>query len=107
VILLNEIGLDPGIDHCSAISLISKLRAQNKRIISFTSFCGGLPSPEFADVPLGYKFSWSPRGVLNAALNGAKFKLDGKVCINSLYGLRTVARSANRTGIYQGKISFG
>lgn len=81
VLLLNEIGLDPGIDHCSAISLLSDIRAQDKRIVSFTSFCGGLPSPESADVPLGYKFSWSPRGVLGAALNGAKFKLSGKVSI--------------------------
>ncbi|EGN97202.1 hypothetical protein SERLA73DRAFT_169625 [Serpula lacrymans var. lacrymans S7.3] len=79
VLLLNEIGLDPGIDHCSAISLLTKLKAQNKRIVSFTSFCGGLPAPESADVPLGYKFSWSPRGVLSAALNSARFKLNGKV----------------------------
>jgi len=80
VLLLNEIGLDPGIDHCSAISLIQRIRSQNKRIVSFTSFCGGLPAPQCAEgVPLGYKFSWSPRGVLSAALNGAKFKLGGKV----------------------------
>ena len=76
---MNEIGLDPGIDHCSAISLLAEIRAQNKRVVSFTSFCGGLPAPESADVPLGYKFSWSPRGVLGAALNGARFKLGGKV----------------------------
>ncbi|THH32666.1 hypothetical protein EUX98_g1482, partial [Antrodiella citrinella] len=75
VLLLNEIGLDPGIDHCSAISMLSDLRAQNKRVTSFTSFCGGLPAPEDADVPLRYKFSWSPKGVLSAALNGAQFKL--------------------------------
>ncbi|GJJ14359.1 hypothetical protein Clacol_008623 [Clathrus columnatus] len=81
VILLNEIGLDPGIDHCSAISLIERLKAQNKRIKSFISFCGGLPAPECAgtDVPLRYKFSWSPRGVLNAALNPASFKLRNKI----------------------------
>jgi alpha-aminoadipic semialdehyde synthase len=80
VLLLNEIGLDPGIDHCSAVSLLSKLRSQNKRILSFISFCGGLPAPEHAvNVPLGYKFSWNPRGVLNAALNGARFRLLGKV----------------------------
>lgn len=85
VLLLNEIGLDPGIDHCSAISLLSDLRAQNKRVVSFTSFCGGLPAPDNADVPLGYKFSWSPRGVLGAALNGARFKLDGKVCFFKIY----------------------
>lgn len=79
VLLLNEIGLDPGIDHCSAISLLSQLAAENKRVVSFTSFCGGLPAPEHSDVPLKYKFSWSPRGVLSAALNGARFKLGGQV----------------------------
>ena len=76
---MNEIGLDPGIDHCSALSLIDSLRAQNKEIVSFTSFCGGLPAPEDADVPLGYKFSWSPKGVLSAALNSARFKLNDEV----------------------------
>ncbi|KAF8556698.1 hypothetical protein OG21DRAFT_1482902 [Imleria badia] len=79
VVLLNEIGLDPGIDHCSALSLLRQLEKEKKRVLSFTSFCGGLPAPEASDVPLGYKFSWSPRGVLNAALNGAKFKLNDKV----------------------------
>ena len=80
VLFLNEIGLDPGIEHCSAISLLSKLQAENKRVTSFTSFCGGLPAPEHAEgVPLKYKFSWSPRGVLGAALNGARFKLWGEV----------------------------
>ncbi|KAK7460632.1 hypothetical protein VKT23_009349 [Stygiomarasmius scandens] len=81
VLLLNEIGLDPGIDHCSAISLIRNLQAQNKQIVSFTSFCGGLPAPDVGLEnmgPLRYKFSWSPRGVLTAALNAARFKLRGK-----------------------------
>jgi len=64
VLLLNEIGLDPGIDHCSAISLLHRLQAQNRTVRSFVSFCGGLPAPEEADVPLGYKFSWSPRCVM-------------------------------------------
>ncbi|KAF9790341.1 Saccharopine dehydrogenase-domain-containing protein [Thelephora terrestris] len=78
VLLLNEIGLDPGIDHCSAISLLRRLHSQNKRVVSFTSFCGGVPAPESAEgIPLGYKFSWSPRGVLTAALNGSRFKLGG------------------------------
>ncbi|TFK83565.1 hypothetical protein K466DRAFT_665741 [Polyporus arcularius HHB13444] len=80
VLLMNEIGLDPGIDHCSALSLIESLRAQNKEIVSFTSFCGGLPAPEDAEVPLGYKFSWSPKGVLTAASNAARFKLYGEEC---------------------------
>jgi len=89
VLLLNEIGLDPGIDHCSAISLISRLRAESKRIISFTSFCGGLPSPECAHLPLGYKFSWSPRGVLVAVLNGAKFRLGGDVSCSEFVEARS------------------
>ncbi|OCH83748.1 hypothetical protein OBBRIDRAFT_892143 [Obba rivulosa] len=80
VLLLNEIGLDPGIDHCSALSLIASLREQKKDIVSFTSFCGGLPAPEHAEgIPLGYKFSWSPKGVLTALLNDARFKLNDKI----------------------------
>lgn len=80
VLLLNEIGLDPGIDHCSAHSLLSRLRSENKQVVSFTSFCGGLPAPEVAGaVPLGYKFSWSPRGVLRATSESASFRLAGQV----------------------------
>lgn len=79
VLLLNEIGLDPGVDHCSAISLVSRLQAQNKQIVSFTSFCGGLPAPDVPLVPLRYKFSWSPRAVLTATLNSAKYKLANQV----------------------------
>ncbi|EMD35803.1 hypothetical protein CERSUDRAFT_52831 [Gelatoporia subvermispora B] len=79
VLLLNEIGLDPGIDHCSALSLIDSLREQKKEIVSFTSFCGGLPAPEHAEgIPLGYKFSWSPKGVLTALSNDARFRLNDK-----------------------------
>lgn len=81
VLLLNEIGLDPGIDHCSAISLVSKLHAERKQVVSFTSFCGGLPAPDVPHGPLRYKFSWSPRGVLTAALNSAKYRLGDKVGI--------------------------
>ena len=80
MLLLNEIGLDPGIDHCSALALVDSLKRQGKEVVSFTSFCGGLPAPECAeDVPLGYKFSWNPRGVLTAALNEATFRLGNQV----------------------------
>ncbi|ESK83942.1 saccharopine dehydrogenase (nadp+ l-glutamate-forming) [Moniliophthora roreri MCA 2997] len=79
VLLLNEIGLDPGIDHCSAIDLIESQQVKGKKVVSFISFCGGLPSPDVTEMgPLKYKFSWSPRGVLTAALNGARAKLRGK-----------------------------
>ncbi|TFK35818.1 Saccharopine dehydrogenase-domain-containing protein [Crucibulum laeve] len=79
IIILNEIGLDPGIDHCSAIDLLERLRSQNKEILSFTSYCGGLPAPEVSTGPLPYKFSWSPLGVLTAVLNDATFQLNKKV----------------------------
>ncbi|KAF8804193.1 hypothetical protein BYT27DRAFT_7194939 [Phlegmacium glaucopus] len=78
VLLLNEIGLDPGIDHCSAADLLRNLKGQNKEIVSFTSFCGGLPAPDDSLVPLRYKFSWRPQGVLTAALNSARYLLDDK-----------------------------
>ncbi|TEB18758.1 hypothetical protein FA13DRAFT_1803049 [Coprinellus micaceus] len=80
VLLLNEIGLDPGIDHCSAIALLSQIRASpSSEVVSFTSFCGGLPAPDAAEVPLKYKFSWRPAGVLSAALNSARFKINGEM----------------------------
>lgn len=77
VIILNEMGLDPGIDHFSAMRIIRDARARGEEIISFTSFCGGLPAPETANT-LGYKFSWSPAGVFKAMLNDAIFLRDGE-----------------------------
>ncbi|KAF5331906.1 hypothetical protein D9611_008892 [Ephemerocybe angulata] len=79
VLLLNEIGLDPGIDHCSAIQLLASIRSQGLHVKSFTSFCGGLPAPEASNVPLRYKFSWRPQGVLSAAGNGARFLLNSEL----------------------------
>ncbi|KAI5481105.1 alpha-aminoadipic semialdehyde synthase [Pseudohyphozyma bogoriensis] len=78
VVLLNELGLDPGIDHLSAMKMIEDARKGGNEIKSFISFCGGLPSPEDSNGLLGYKFSWSPRGVLTAALNDAKFRVNSK-----------------------------
>jgi len=86
VLILNEIGLDPGIDHCSARQLIKKIndggnaKGSASEIVSFTSFCGGLPAPEDSQVPLRYKFSWRPQGVLTAALNEANYLLYTRVC---------------------------
>ena len=73
VILLNEIGLDPGIDHMSAMRVIDRVHDNDGEITSFRSFCGGLPAPDANDNPLGYKFSWSPRGVVLAGRNSARF----------------------------------
>ena len=69
--MLNEIGVDPGIDHMSAMRIIDDVRERGGEIVAFKSYCGGLPAPEDNDNPFGYKFSWAPRGVLLASRNGA------------------------------------
>ncbi len=79
LIFLNEIGLDPGIDHMSAMRLMDGIRGRGGKITSFRSYCGALPAPEAADNPLRYKFGWSPRGVLLAGRNSARFLDNGKV----------------------------
>lgn len=78
ILLLNEIGLDPGIDHMSAKKIIDDVHQREGQILAFSSYCGGLPAPEANDNPFGYKFSWSPRGVLMAGLNDGRFLKDGK-----------------------------
>lgn len=79
ITVMNEIGLDPGIDHLYAVKTISEVHAAGGKITSFLSYCGGLPAPESSDNPLGYKFSWSSRGVLLALRNAAKYYKDGKI----------------------------
>ena len=78
VTVLNEVGVDPGIDHMSAMRIIDSVRSRGGRIVSFRSYCGGLPAPEANDNPFGYKFSWAPRGVLLAGRNSAMYLLDGR-----------------------------
>jgi len=78
ITVFNEIGLDPGVDHLYAVKTISEVHKEGGKITSFLSYCGGLPAPESSDNPLGYKFSWSPRGVLLAARNTATVYKDGK-----------------------------
>ena len=77
VILLNEIGVDPGIDHMSAMRVIDRIRNAGGKLVSFSSYCGGLPAPDANNNPFGYKFSWSPRGVLLAGKNPARYLDNG------------------------------
>lgn len=79
VVLLNELGLDPGIDHMEAMRVIHEIHDAGGQVLAFTSWCGGLPAPEANTNPFGYKFSWSPRGVLLASKNSAKFLKDGRI----------------------------
>ena len=78
VLILNEMGLDPGIDHMSAMRIIHGVQNKGGRIASFYSYCGGLPAPEANTNPWGYKFSWSPRGVVLAGKNAARYLKDKK-----------------------------
>ncbi|XP_012281223.1 alpha-aminoadipic semialdehyde synthase, mitochondrial [Orussus abietinus] len=79
VTVLNEVGLDPGIDHLLALECFDDVRQAGGKIESFVSWCGGLPSPEYSFNPLRYKFSWSPRGALLNTLSPAKYLHEGQV----------------------------
>ncbi|KAG0274543.1 saccharopine dehydrogenase (NADP+, L-glutamate-forming) [Linnemannia exigua] len=79
VVVMNEIGVDPGVDHLYALKTINEVHAEGGKILSFLSYCGGLPAPEASNNPLGYKFSWSSRGVLLALKNNAKFYENGEI----------------------------
>lgn len=79
ITILNEVGLDPGLDHLLALECIHEAKCLGGRIISFESFCGGLPAPEFSDNSLRYKFSWSPRGALLNTLSSAKYLRKGQI----------------------------
>ena len=65
--LLNECGLDPGIDIMGTMKIVDEVKARGWKIISYESFCGGLPVAEQADNPLGYEFSWSPGAAIKAS----------------------------------------
>ncbi len=78
LILLNELGLDPGIDHMSAMRILDRIRAAGGRMEAFESYCGGLIAPASDDNPWGYKFTWNPRNVVLAGQGGlARYIRDG------------------------------
>ena len=78
VILLNEIGLDPGIDHMSAMKVIDDIKDKGGIIKSFKSYCGGLVAPEYYNNPWNYKFTWNPRNVVLAGQGTAQYIDSGK-----------------------------
>ena len=78
ILFLNEIGLDPGIDHMTAMSIIDYIHNKNGKVEEFYSLCGALPAPEAADNPMKYKFSWSPKGVILASRNSALYLKKGR-----------------------------
>jgi saccharopine dehydrogenase-like NADP-dependent oxidoreductase len=74
LLFLCEMGLDPGIDHMSAMQLIHSIQAKGGEITSFKSHCGGLVAPESDDNPWHYKISWNPRNVVHAGKAGALYR---------------------------------
>lgn len=78
LIFLCEMGLDPGIDHMSAMKIIDEIHAKGGKIISFKSHCGGLVAPESDDNPWHYKISWNPRNIIMAGKAGAHYIENGK-----------------------------
>ena len=71
LIFLNEVGVDPGIDHMSAMRIIDEIKEKGGKLKSFKSFCGGLVAPAYDNNPLKYKFTWNPRNVVLAGQGGA------------------------------------
>lgn len=78
ILILNECGVDPGIDHMSAMRVIHQVEERGGRVLSFRSSTGALPAHEANNNPFGYKFSWAPRGVLLACKNPARWLEQGK-----------------------------
>lgn len=71
ILIMNEIGVDPGIDHMSAMKIIHDIQSKGGTVTSFKSFCGGLIAPESDNNPWNYKFTWNPRNVVLAGQGGA------------------------------------
>jgi len=78
VVLLNEIGVDPGLDHLSSMDILEKIKAKGGALTSFESFTGGLVAPESDNNPWNYKFTWNPRNVVLAGQGVVKFIQEGK-----------------------------
>jgi len=111
VLIINECGVDPGTDHMSAQRLMDKIHAEGGKVVGFNFFCGGLPAPEDNNNPLGFKFSWAPRGLLLASRNSAFYLKDGKEVtipgpvifenyeIHTVEGLGTLEAYPNRDSV--------
>lgn len=90
IVIMNEIGVDPGIDHMSAMKIIHSIQNNGGKLTAFKSFCGGLIAPESDNNPWNYKFTWNPRNVVLAGQGGAsRFKERGEykyIPYNRLFG---------------------
>ena len=78
LVILNECGLDPGIDILGTMKVVHEAKAAGHKVVSYESYCGGIPVADQADNPLGYKFSWNPGASIKASKNTAIFMRDGQ-----------------------------
>jgi saccharopine dehydrogenase-like NADP-dependent oxidoreductase len=83
LIFLNECGLDPGIDIMGTMKIVHEAAEAGYKVVSYESYCGGLPVADQADNPLGYKFSWNPGAAIKASRNTAIFMKDGKKVVTN------------------------
>lgn len=100
LLFLYEMGLDPGIDHMSAIQIIHQIQAEAGVIKRFRSHCGGLVAPENDDNPWHYKISWNPRNVVLAGSAGARYLEDGVAVSIPYHGLFNNEATVNIPGLY-------
>lgn len=99
VLILSEIGLDPGIDHMSAAKLVHTIREKGGVVKTFQSYGGGLPAPDSIDNPMKYVISWNPRNVVMAGENGAQYLEEGKIKIIPFYNVFQHTWSVDVPGI--------
>lgn len=111
ILFMGEMGLDPGIDHISAMSALDFIKEKSRKITAFKSFCGALVAPESDDNPWHYKISWSPRSLITAGMEDAVYRENGiekKIPYETLFGsyqtieipgLRKLAYYPNRNSL--------
>jgi len=100
ILILNEMGLDPGIDHMSAMDIIRRIRNAGGIITEFISYGSGLPAPEVSVNPLRYSITWNPRNVVMAGEQGAQYMENGKIKILPYHGVfqRTWSVTVDQVG---------
>lgn len=100
LLFLYEMGLDPGIDHMSAMQIIHEIQSKGGVINSFRSHCGGLVAPENDDNPWHYKISWNPRNVVLAGSAGARYLEHGEEVTIPYHGLFNNEETLDIPGLY-------
>lgn len=85
LLVLCEIGLDPGIDHMSSMKVIHEIRQRGGRVTSYVSYGSGVPAPDSCSNPLRYVITWNPRNVVMASESGAQYLIDGRIKIIPYY----------------------